>query len=333
VTTVLEVKFCGPSVSVQDIGRRGFMRYGIPHSGPMDRTAFAVLAAALDAPKILAAVEVSIAGIELVCSEGSVTAAFIGGEFAVSLDGTKLAPWSVFTLERGMTLTIRSGRAGSWGYLGFVGDMDTDEWLGSRSNYLTSGLCGRSFAAGDQIKIADAAVKRELHAAMPIPAFAKFAGFVRAVLGPQDEFFSNDAITSLTNTSYRISAESNRMGMRLKGTKLKIKEKLTMLSEALLPGAVQVPGHGDPIVLLADHQTTGGYPKIATVISSDLNRLVQARVDNELRFSILSVDRAVAAVRKQQTELSAYLTTIPSLRGTLRDRLLRSNLISGVFGG
>lgn len=323
MTAKLSVSFCGPSVSVQDSGRRGFMRFGVPHSGPMDRNSFSILRAALDTPDNFAAIEVSaVGGIVVECTEGMVTAGYVGGGFpSVFIDDQKLPPWSVFTLKAGMTLAVRPHKSGSWGYLGFCGEIQTEEWLGSRANLLNSGLCGRPLATGDVITISNALVKPELHAVLPIPSLMRFRGTIRAVLGPQDRFFSSKTISQFRNSTYRVSAEFDRMGMRLNGEKLNIESDLTMLSEALLRGAVQVPGHGDPIVLLSDHQTTGGYPKIATVITTDVNRLVQLRPGDPLQFSFLSAEEAVAVTRSDYAELLAYINSIPGFRGREDNKL------------
>lgn len=321
----------GPSVSVQDAGRRGFMRFGVPHSGPMDRVAYKVLTTAIDSPVSVPVIEVSLGGLALKCIEGAVTVGFVGGEFDLDVDGRKLGPWSVFTIEAGMTLTIRPGAKGSWGYLGFVGVMQAREWLGSRSNHLNSGLCGRPIVMDDMIIVENAKVKPEFQATLPIPNFANFNGKVRAVLGPQDRFFSAKTIAELEAKPFTITPNYDRMGMRLSGEKLAVEGELTMLSEALLRGTVQVAGHGDPVILLADHQTTGGYPKIATVLTADISRLTQARAGDEVRFTLVTPAKGIDITRSQQAELNSYLEKIPGLRGTFEEKLFRSNLISGVY--
>lgn len=330
--TALNIGFAGPFVSVQDAGRPGFMRFGVPQSGPMDRAAFSILQAALDTDTDFSAIEVSVGGLTLKTTGAPVTAGFVGGDFLLDLGGEKLAPWSIFTLPPETTLTIRPGASGSWGYLGFCGKIDSAEWLGSHAMHLTSGLCGRSLRAGDQLQINNAQNRADLAAALPQPKFADFDGRARVVIGPQERFFDAAALSALSTDSFTITQDYDRMGMRLSGASLAPKAELTMPSEALLRGSVQVPGHGDPIILLADHQTTGGYPKIATVITADQDRITQARARDAIRFEPVTAEQATAATRYQNTCIRAYIDAIPGHRGTLSERLNRMNLISGVVG-
>jgi len=326
------VSFAGPLVSVQDDGRAGFMRFGVPRSGPMDRTSFAVLRRALEQNEGFAAIEVSIGGMVLKCTEGNVTAGFVGGNFSVSLDGQPQSPWSVFTIRAGSTLTIRPGLEGSWGYLGFCGKINSSDWLGSQATHLASGLCGHPLAAGATIEVSEAKVEAGFTCSLPIPDFARFSGNVRIVPGPQDDCFAPETLGALVSEPYEVTQDYDRMGMRLKGPSLTIAEELSMPSEALVRGAVQVPGHGDPIVLLADHQTTGGYPKIATVITADQDQLTQARARDKVRLVSVTPSEAVKLARAQHAKVTTYLESIAELRGTFEDRLRRSNLISGVVG-
>lgn len=331
MNAVFKVMQAGPSITVQDAGRHGLMRFGVPHSGPMDRVAYKILTSALDNDAAAPVIEVSLGGLALKCVEGAVTVGFVGGEFDLDLDGRKPGAWSVFTVEAGMILTIRPGTKGSWGYLGFAGELQAQEWLGSRSNLLNSGLCGRPIATNDTIIVESAKVKPEFQTTLPIPDFAGFNGKVRAVLGPQDRYFSAKTIATLQASSYTITPNYDRMGMRLSGEKLAVEGELTMLSEALLRGTVQVAGHGDPVILLADHQTTGGYPKIATVLTADISRLTQARAGDALQFTLVTSAKGNDITRASHAELNSYLEKIPGLRGTLEEKLFRANLISGVY--
>ena len=327
--SVLKINQSGPFVSVQDSGRAGLMRFGVTRSGPIDRTAYQILQAALEGGENFSAIEVSLGGLTLTAT-GPLTLGFVGGDFSVSLDRVPLPAWSVFTMETGQTLTIRSGPSGSWGYLGVCGQIDSPEWLGSRATHLTTGLCGRVIKSGDVITIHNATARRDLHAALPIPDFAGFDGKIRVVLGPQDQHFSQAVIDALTS-EFTITPDYDRMGMRLSGPSLHPEQALSIPSEALVRGSVQVPGHGDPIILLAEHQTTGGYPKIATVITADQDRLTQARSGMKLRLEIVDVNTAIKATRTHADQVDAYIQTLSDWRGSLEDRLNRLNLISGVI--
>ena len=321
----LVISSCGPLVSVQDAGRKGYMRFGVTHSGPMDRGVFATLGSALENTNNSLAIEVPAVGtFSIKCLEGSVTAAFFSGGYAeVSLDSERLSPWSVFTFEPGSSLVVKPGISGSWGYLGFNGAIRTERWLGSQSNLLNSGLCGRPLVPRDEIIVNGARVSSRLNVNLPLPSLMRFNGVARAVLGPQDRFFSKEAISNFENCTYSISREFDRMGMRLFGEKLDIKEELTMPSEAVLRGAVQVPGHGHPVILLADHQTTGGYPKIATVVSADIDRICQLRANESLRFQFVTVNEGIELYREYQYALHTYVSRIPEFRQCSKNKARR----------
>jgi len=329
--SVLEVKFAGPLCSLQDSGRMGFLRYGVTESGPMDRQAFAILAAMLDTQEGFNAIEVSLGGLVLT-SKQRLTLGFCGGEFALSIDGEALPSWGVFTLPAGKTLTIRAGSSGSWGYLSCVGGFAAQTWLGSASSHLPSGLCGGYLQTGDALDVQASDPRDDLVCALPIPSFSRFDEEVRIVPGPQENLFSDSVNQSLFHGKFTVTREFDRMGMRLSGANLAPEDALSIPSEAIIRGSLQVPGHGDPIVLLADHQTTGGYPKIATVITCDQDTLAQARAGDAVRFKEVSVEEAGKATRDRAAQLEHWIAEIPSHRGSLAEKLNRVNLISGVVG-
>lgn len=306
MNSALSIKYAGPYVSVQDSGRSGHLAFGVPRSGPMDRISFDILRTALRGQSDFSAIEISVAGIRIRCEQGSLTAGLVGGKFNADIDGDQLPPWSLFELDEGSTLTVRGGSEGSWAYLGFVGQIQAPMWLNSRSTHLYSGLCGRPFKSGDELVIAESAVIEKFHRTLAIAPFSRFGGSVRAVLGPQDSFFSAAAIEALRKSEFTITPNYNRMGMGLTGVSLPIKKELSMPSEALVRGAVQVMGTGDPFVLMADHQTTGGYPKIATLVSLDIDRLAQARPGNKVRFILVPPAEAVAIARKGNVLIDNY---------------------------
>ncbi len=306
MTTALSIEYAGPYVSIQDGGRPGHLRFGVPRSGPMDRISFNILRQALTGANEFSAIEISVAGIKVRCEQGSLTAGLVGGKFDADMDGEPIQPWSLFKFGAGSTLTVRGGDEGSWAYLGFVGQIQAPTWLNSHSTHLYSGLCGRPFKAGDGVVITDAAVVEKLHGTLPIAQFSRYGGSVRAVLGPQDGLFSSTALEALRSCEFTITPNYNRMGMGLTGAALAIDKPLSMPSEALVRGAVQVMGTGDPFVLMADHQTTGGYPKIATVVSMDIDRLAQARPGNTLRFILVPPAEAVDIARKGNVLIRNY---------------------------
>ena len=325
----LRVIFAGPHVTVQDSGRPKFLRYGATAAGPMDRAAFAFANAALGNPPGAAGVEVSLGGLTLECLEGAVALAVVGGGFRVALDGQALPSWTTTRLEPGKRLAIRPGPWGSWTYLAFGGKLRASEWLGSSATHAHSNLGGGAVVT-DQILEIDAAPSGEIGAAnLGAPDGAPTEP-LRVVLGPQDRHFSPEVIARLFAEAFRLTDAYDRMGARLSGPDLTPASKLDMPSEALLRGSLQVAGDGVATVLLADHQTTGGYPKIATMLGADIDRFVQRRAGDEVRFASITPAQAVAFTREEAE--SRRRSARPSA-ADLAAALLSENLIGGVVSG
>lgn len=322
------VSFAGPLVTVQDAGRPGNMRYGVPRSGPMDRLAFEAANAALGNTAGQTALEISLGGLILQCTAGSVTVAITGGDFVVDHAGQVLSSWTVLTIHQGERIAVRAGRAGSWAYLAFAGNVQANAWMGSDATHSTSGFGGGAVASGQLIEVLDASIREGRHGDIRRPGF-RADGPIRAVIGPQDQHFDPVSLDRFTNETFEVTDAYDRMGMRLAGPELPLKNALSIPSEPILRGSVQVAGDGVPTVLLADHQTTGGYPKIATVISCDTDRLAQFRAGEKLRFDAISSAQALADVRDFLVHRQEYLENLGVVRGTLEQRLMRENLIHG----
>ena len=327
----LKVGFAGPLVSVQDAGRFGQMRFGVPASGPMDRLAYRAAFAALGRESG-ACIEVSLGGLSLECVEGGVTFAVAGGGFGVDCNGAVSTGWTVQTLAAGQKLTLRAGRWGSWCYLAFAGDLQATHWLGSAATHGGSGFGGGAVMAGQVLEVTDAEVAEDRLGDLPVPDFAQPSPEVRVVTGPQEHRFEEASAQTFLSDPFRVSDAYDRMGMRLEGPKLRLRDVLSIPSEPVLRGSVQVSGDGVPTVLLADHQTTGGYPKIATVAAVDTDRLAQMRSKDVLRFRAVTPEEAIALSREEARQQAAYLEEIAKPRGSLMQRLMRENLISGVVG-
>ncbi|WP_341861964.1 biotin-dependent carboxyltransferase family protein [Gymnodinialimonas sp. 57CJ19] len=322
----LKVSFAGPLVSFQDAGRAGVMRFGVPASGPMDRFSFAAAHAMLGQPTGTA-IEVSLGGLVLECTEGAVTCAVAGGAFDIARTGPG---WQVLTLQEGDTLTIRGGAWGSWCYLAFAGNIVADEWLGSSATHTLSGLGGGTVRMGDSFTVRDTALRPSKEGPYDCPEIAHPQSEPRVVIGPQDHHFAPGAVRALTTTRYQMTDAFDRMGVRLNGAALPLGNALSIPSEPILRGAIQVAGDGVPVVLLADHQTTGGYPKIATVLSADTDRLAQNRAGDALRFVSVTADDAILLARETHRARLAALETLAAPRASLQQRLMQANLISGV---
>jgi len=329
----LHVTQVGPSVSVQDQGRAGHLRFGVTVSGVMDRTSFAIANAVLDNPPSNPVIEISLGGITLNCLEGSVSFAIVGGKFSAVLNNNPLPPWSMFTMNPGDSLTVRPGEWGSWCYLAFAGQLDANRWLDSYSVHLKSGVCGTALQQDDLLHInATRHNNRDVNS-LGEPEILQPDSTIRAVLGPQDRYFEPNTLAKLFSSTFTISADYDRMGMRLSGCNLPVAAPLDMPSEPITRGSLQVPGHGDPICLLADHHTAGGYPKIATVISADLDSLSQHRPGKQIRFESLSPATAVQPTRAWRARINQITDHIVFNRMGLADRLWNSNLISGASNG
>lgn len=324
---LLRIEHAGPLTTIQDAGRFGHLRHGVTWSGPVESLGFAAAHAALGNAPGGAAIELSHGGIALRCLEGPVRFALAGGDFSASLDGHTLGSWITGVLNPGARLVIRDGAGSNWATLAFAGAIDAPRWLGSAATLALAGLGGGRLAAGDTVTIDPAPVAdASSRAIVPPPTDT---GPIRIVPGPQREFFSAETLALLTSGTFTAAPAFDRMGMVLDGPPLP-PLSLTMLSTPVIRGGIQINGAGTATVLLADHQTTAGYPRIATVISADLPRLAQLRPGTPLRFVALSATEAVGIARQAAVERAAWLANVGDTRSLL-DRLLGLNLVDGVI--
>ncbi len=323
------ISFAGPLVTFQDIGRPGNMRYGVSASGPMDIISFEAANAVLGNETKQTAIEISLGGLILQCHEGSITLAITGGDFLIEYQGQKISSWTVLTIKKGERLSLRAGKSGSWAYLAFSGKLNVKDWPNSSSTHSTSGFGGGVLKTGQKFSLSDASNQESRIGPILKPNF-NTNDLIHAVLGPQDQYFMNTAIKIFSDSIFKVSDNYDRMGMQLIGPKLELKRALSIPSEPVVKGSIQVSGDGIPTILLADHQTTGGYPKIATVISSDINRLVQFRSNQSVKFILINNNEALQKARKFLDMKEKYLQKISISKGTLEQRLMSENLIGGV---
>lgn len=304
---LFRVAFAGPLVSIQDGGRRGMMRFGVPASGPMDRKAFAIANRALGNPAGAAGVEISVGGLVLDCIAGATSLAIAGGGFIVELDGQRFGSWVVLPIRAGQRLVLRPGPWGSWTYLAFAGQMVAKTWLGSAATHMLSGFGGGSLSLGQEISVIDAMVPTATPKALPCPVWARPRHSLHVVLGPQERYFSPEIIARFLTQPHYATSAYDRMGMRLHGPAIAPEAALAIASEPILRGSVQVSGDGVATVLLADHQTTGGYPRIATVLADDLDGFVQLRPKDALRFQAVSAEEAIGLARSRALALRSFM--------------------------
>ncbi len=290
------------------------MRFGVPASGPMDCRSYAIANALLGNPAGTPAIEISLGGLSLHCESGAATCAVAGGGFAVAVNGISFSAWSVFRLKAGDQLEVRPGPWGSWTYLAFRGDLQCARWSGSASTHTQSGLGGGSIKAGPELKLLNASVNEALHGDFPCPVSSRPRAELHAVLGPQSRFFAEETIDTFLSSAFRLSDSYDRMGVRLLGPPLKPANAMSIPSEPIVYGAVQVNGDGAATILLADHQTTGGYPKIATLLADDVSGLVQRRPRDAIAFKSITPDAAIRMARHRARSHAAYLQRIYATR-------------------
>ena len=328
----LTVMSSGPLISYQDGGRFGMMRFGVPASGPMDRLAHAAANVALGRPQHATAIEISVGGLEVACAAGEATCCVAGGDFAVLHAGAATHSWCVRTLRAGEVLAVRPGRRGSWAYLAFAGELDCEQWAGRTATHSMSGLGGGCLAAGSTIVVRDAKVAETREGDLAVPEWVSSRPRVRIVLGPQTDRFEPEAMDALLQQEFTITPACDRMGTRLAGPTLVLRNALSIPSEPIVRGSIQVGGDGVASILLADHQTTGGYPKIATILSCDTDGVSQLRPHDRLAFQAVDADESIRLARAHAQSTQQFLEAVGIPRGTLSERLMRENLISGVYG-
>ena len=335
--TALVIEAAGPGTTLQDGGRHGYLRYGITAAGPMDPMMHATANRAAGNPLDATALEVSTGGIALACDGGAVGLALVSTGFRVALDGEAMPPMVALTLEPGRRLTVRAGEAGAWGYLAVQGRLGVEPVLGSTATHTRSGLGGldgRGLGPGDRLGVAEARAGDGAPQRLVAPWLDRPPGTIRVVLGPQDDYFDTDQIAAFLAGPWTVSARGDRMACFLDGAPLRHARGHDIVSDGVAMGAIQVPGNGLPIVLMADRQSTGGYPKIATVIGPDLGRLAQAGGGTTLTFAAVSLAEAVAARRAEAERLRDPVAREPVVRTDFSSGfLLGLNLVDGVTDG
>ncbi|MCJ2052083.1 biotin-dependent carboxyltransferase family protein [Methylobacterium sp. J-070] len=335
--SALVIAAAGPGITLQDGGRHGYLRYGFTAAGPMDPLMHATANRAAGNPLDAAAIEISTGGVTLAVEGEALGLALASTGFRIALDGEPLPPAVALTLEPGRSLVVRAGDTGSWGYLAVQGRLDLPPVLGSLATHTRSGvggLHGRGLAAGVRIPVADGRPGERAPHRLVAPWLDRAPDTVRVVLGPQDDYFAPDQIAAFLAGPWTVSPRGDRMACFLDGTPLKHARGHDIVSDGVAMGAVQVPGNGLPIVLMADRQSTGGYPKIATVIGPDLGRVAQVRGGARIAFRAVSVAEAVTARRAEAEFLRGPVPREPVVRTDFAsDFLLSLNLIGGVTDG
>lgn len=303
-----EVTKPGFFTTIQDLGRWGYQMYGIPVSGAMDRRSLRIANLLVGNDEGEACLEVTVYGLELKVLNDTVIAV-TGGDLTPLRNGEPIPMWQPIRVRKGDTISFRGPKSGCRAYIAVSGGIDVPKVLGSRSTYVKGkfgGIEGRPLKPGDIIETKEPTVDilRVLARKLPEDFIPKFKPEVnvRVVLGPQDDYFTENGIKTFLTSEYTITVKSDRMGYRLQGPKIEYIE-YNIISDACTRGSIQVLGDGMPVILMSDAQTTGGYAKIATVITPDMDLLGQAKPGDKVRFTQVSIEEAHTVLRKYEEEI------------------------------
>jgi biotin-dependent carboxylase-like uncharacterized protein len=342
VRPALRVLAPGLLTTIQDLGRPGYQRLGVPVGGALDPVSLRAANALVGNTADTGALEIAYVGPTLAVDADDVRLSLVGAAATVEIlpsenasRATRIETMRSIRLRRGQVVRIGSLSGGAVLYVAVEGGFDIEPELGSQSTYLRGtlgGWQGRPLQAGDRVPLVRMrACERDdcRYHGLDLKPPARF----RVIAGPQSDYFSSGAIARFFDSTYTVCAGSDRMGMRLDGARLDHPRGFNITSDAVAPGSIQVPGNGQPIVLLADRQTTGGYPKIATVISADLPALGRVAIGAKISFEPVTVETAEGARRNMFAEIERLGDKIVPLAGSgdaFAPQLHHHNLVSGV---
>lgn len=313
----------GPMASLQDTGRPGYLKQGLSRGGAADRLALAEGAALLGQDATLAALEMAGTGGEFEAT-GALRIALTGAPMSVTIDDAPVAWHASHNLQIGQRLSIGAAKSGVYGYLHLGGGIAAPDFLGSRSAHLLAGIA-RTVQAGEHL---ESEVQSAGLAGLVLDVADRFSGgTVRVVPSVQTDLFDKDVLQRFQDTEFRRGPRANRMGVEMlsDGDGFTANGQLDILSEMIVPGDIQMTGDGLPFVLLPECQTTGGYPRIATVIPCDLPLIAQTPAGAPVRFEFVTLEQALAA----QAQYEAILTKLPnSCRPAIRDVADIADLLS-----
>ncbi len=315
---MIEVLSTGSLTTVQDGGRKGYRKFGVGISGPLDGLAACIGNLMLGNAPDAAFLEVLIFPLRLRFSQ-TARVSVTGSDVQLEVDGQPSPPWWSVVIEAGQTVTLRAPASGGVGYVCFAGGLDVPLVLGSRSTDLKAGFGGfhgRALRKGDVLETLPgvalqgsrrfgvlppcAGISMPEAGGAAVPEAAVKATVVRVLPAAQWDAFSEAARGAFLSACWQISAESNRIGLRLTGPEVKPGQGMELLSHGIVPGVIQIPPQGQPIVMQCDAQTAGGYPKLATVIAADMWRLAQTPIGGRLSFQHVDLDQALAANQQVQ---------------------------------
>lgn len=298
----------GIFTTVQDYGRMGYQSSGFHVCGVMDRHSYWIANLLLDNKDTDAVLEFTVGGPTLYFTSDSVIS-ITGGNFNPTINGEPVPMYRAVEVKMGDELEMGYGKSGTWGYIAFAGGLDVPVVMGSRSTDIKcglGGLNGRKIKDGDSIEFVSNVKKlpgmKDRH--VEAVDFGSDEVEIRVTMGPQDDYFTQEGIKTFLENAYTVTHECDRMGYRLDGPTIEHNELgADIVSDGIAKGAIQVPKHGKPIVMLSDRQTTGGYTKIANVISVDIPKLVQCKYPQKLRFVAVTVEEAQGIYKMERQRM------------------------------
>jgi biotin-dependent carboxylase-like uncharacterized protein len=305
------VEHPGMLTTAQDLGRWGYQAMGIPVAGAMDPLSLRIGNLLLGNPENAAALECTLLGPTLRMAGEKTLLALTGADLGMKINGKEVPAWKVLELFEGDRISFSGPQGkGCRGYLCFAGGIEVPPLLGSRSTYLRGklgGVEGRALQKGDFLSLGKPDILWERCAGLACPEELRPqnppGGAFRVILGPQEEYFTDAGKKTFFSSEYVVSSAADRMGFRLEGPKVEHREGADIISDAIPPGAIQVPGHGEPIVMMADRQTTGGYAKIGLLAGADFGRFAQKIPGDTVRFTSISLSEGRKLLEKQEETL------------------------------
>ena len=298
----------GLLTTVQDLGRKGFGPMGVSPSGAADPVSLRIGNRLVGNPEGTAALEMTLVGGAFTFEAASLIA-LTGADFGASIDSIPLPTWSSIEIQKGRTVALGPSRSGARAYLCIRGGIAVQPFLGSASTHVLSalgGFQGRALRKGDRLEIGAASpLFRQRRLAPKMLEGLQPRKLIRVTDGPQSDWFANSAWKTFCESAFRVAEQSNRMGIRLEGPAIPLDSSREMITEGVSLGAVQVPPSGQPIILFVEQQTTGGYPKIANVISADVHSLGQLRPRDSIRFERIEMSAARSLLMEQEALLES----------------------------
>lgn len=298
----------GLNTTVQDLGRNGHQKSGFHVCGAMDQRAMKLANILVGNDESEAVLEFILMGPKMKFTSDTFVA-ITGGNFTPALNGQPVPMYQAIAVKKDDELELKFGQDGNWGYIAFAGGLDVPIEMGSRSTDVKcalGGYQGRKLAVNDQIEFCKTvtSISKLESRKLEQPVYTAEVTDIRVVMGPQDDYFTKTGVETFLTSEYMLTSQSDRMGYRLDGAFIEHNEKgADIISDGITLGSIQVPAHGKPIIMLADRQTTGGYTKIATVVSVDIPKLVQCKFNKKVRFTAVDVEEAQKLYLAEMEEL------------------------------